>query len=91
MKFKNPQNDYVEESWCPWLYALLFGPLYFLFKGSYKHFFIYVIVVVVTGFTILIPILAWIVYTLSATSIVREYYLSKGWVEVGNPVKSPWS
>ena len=82
MKFKNPQNDYVEESWCPWLYALLFCPLYLLFKGIYRHFFLSLIVILVTSWTIVVPVLTWIVYTLAAPSIVAESYLRKGWVEV---------
>jgi hypothetical protein len=82
MKFKNPQNDYVEESWCPWLYALLFCPLYFLFKGIYRHFFLSLIVILVTSWTIVVPVLTWIVYAFAAPSIVAESYLRKGWVEV---------
>ncbi len=82
MKFKNPQNDYVEESWCPWIYALFFGPLYFLFKGIYRHFFLSLIVILVTSWTIVVPVLTWVVYMFAAPSIVAESYLRKGWVEV---------
>lgn len=82
MKFKNPQNDYVEDSAWPFVCALLFGPLYFLFKGIYRHFFLSLIVILVTSWTIVVPVLTWIVYAFASPSIVAEFYLRKGWVEV---------
>ena len=39
MKYKNPANDYTEEISGPlsWLWCLLFGPLYWVVKGVWRH------------------------------------------------------
>ena len=39
MKFKNPQNNYVEKVSSPlsWLWVLLFGPIYWAIQGVWRH------------------------------------------------------
>ena len=54
MMFKNPSNDFVQETSSPlsWLWVFLFGFLYFAVKGIWTHAvanFILVICTVVLG------------------------------------------
>lgn len=44
MRFENPANGYVETLSAPFLWALIFGPLYFLIKGVWRHVILYFIV-----------------------------------------------
>jgi hypothetical protein len=83
MKFKNPQNDYVETSSVPFLWALLFGPLYFAFKEILGHFIIFCSLASLMAFKVhtFSPIFVWIVYAFFASSIVESSYLRRGWVE----------
>lgn len=79
MKFKNPQNDYVEEvSDDTWLWALLFGGFYFAYKGIWIHFIIGLILAFVT-FGV-----SWFIYPLFARSIVISHYQKSGWQEVSD-------
>lgn len=84
MKFKNPQNDYVETSSVPFLWALLFGPLYFAFKDILGHFLIFCSLASFMAFKVhtFSPIFVWIVYAFLAPSIVKSSYLRRGWVDV---------
>lgn len=75
MEFTNPQNNYTETASLPWLWALLFGPLYFAYKRCYGHAIIsFVLATVSFGFTL-------IIYAFFAGHIVRNNYRSRGWVE----------
>jgi hypothetical protein len=75
MYFKNPSNGYVEESSTPWLWALLFGPIYFAIKGAWAHVLISLVLVFLTyGVSIFI-------YPFFAKSIIRSQYLRRGWIE----------
>jgi hypothetical protein len=44
MQFENPANGYVETCRVPFLWALIFGPLYFVLKGVWRHVILYFIV-----------------------------------------------
>ena len=46
--FKNPQNGYVEKvtTVFSWLWVLLLGPLYLLFRGFFLHALVYVLLYV---------------------------------------------
>ena len=79
MKFKNTQNDYIEEvSGLTWLWALLFGGIYFAVKGIWTH--------AIVGIVLAVPTfgLSWVIYAFFAKNIVRASYLKKGWVEVSD-------
>ncbi|GGN14131.1 hypothetical protein GCM10010967_57960 [Dyadobacter beijingensis] len=49
-KFKNPSNGYVATATTPFslLLCLMFGPLYFLVKGNFKHFLLSAILAAIT-------------------------------------------
>ncbi|WP_176593505.1 hypothetical protein [Sphingobium sp. EM0848] len=44
MRFQNQMNGYVEVCSAPFLWALLFGPLYFVIKGVWRHVILYFII-----------------------------------------------
>lgn len=73
MKFQNPSNGYIEETKDQWVWALLFGPFYFLYKGIWVHF---IMGLVLGFFTYGISILFYAYY---AENLVYEHYMSKGW------------
>jgi len=76
-KFKNPANNYTEElSGYTWAWVLLFGTLYFLVKGVWKHAVLSFILAFCTFG------LSWLIYPFFASEIMRKHYLEKGWVEV---------
>ncbi|MDC3385625.1 hypothetical protein OAW67_00505 [Planktomarina sp.] len=77
MTFENPQNGYRETvSRFAWVWALLFGFLYFAFKGVWRHALIGLLLGLVTaGFS-------WLIYPFFARSIVANHYRRQGWVEV---------
>ena len=75
MIFKNPSNDYIEESSLAWLWTLLFGCFYFAVKGVWSHVLIsFCLGLFTCG-------LSWIVYPFFASGIIRKSYLKKGWIE----------
>lgn len=41
MRFQHPVNGYVEHCSVPFLWALIFGPLYFVLKGIWRHVVLY--------------------------------------------------
>ncbi|NIJ07216.1 asparagine N-glycosylation enzyme membrane subunit Stt3 [Sphingomonas vulcanisoli] len=45
MRFQHPVNGYVENCSAPFLWALCFGPLYFVLKGIWRHAVLYFVVV----------------------------------------------
>jgi len=84
--FMNPANRYIEKATGPWtwLWALLFGPFYFIYKGAWPHAFAYVFALLFLGrdvIAVLVATLLWIVFAFAAYPIVRKTYLRKGWVE----------
>ena len=79
MKFKNT-NGYVEEGYTTSsiLFCLLFGPLYFLTKGIYKHAIISFIAACCT-----LGLSMWI-YPFFLRGIVEKWYLHRGWTQVSD-------
>lgn len=73
IKFKNPSNGFVEESSSPWLWCLLFGTFYFMFKGVWTHAVLSFIVAVFTGG------LSWLIYPFFAKQILITHYNKMGW------------
>jgi len=80
-KFKNPSNGYVATGTTPFsfLLCLMFGPLYFLMKGNFKHFLISAILAIMTAKLFCI---SWLLYPFAVYEINREQYLSRGWAAV---------
>ena len=81
--FKNPQNDYTEESATPlsWLWVFLFGPLYWIVRGVWTHAIAHLVLALITlG-------IAHLIYPFFTYSILRKSYLTKGWVQV-DPVEN---
>lgn len=76
LKFENPVNGYVEESSLHWLWALLFGPIYFASKGIWTHA---VISFLLAGITWGI---SWVIYPVFASNIVYEHFMRRGWKHV---------
>lgn len=72
MKFKN-KNGYIEESSAPFVWALLFGFIYFIYKGIWKHALISFLLLFFTMG------LSWLIYPFFASDIVRNNYLKDGW------------
>lgn len=87
MKFRNPENGYVEDRSIPWFWAFLFGGLYFLVGGLWAPFIIWVAIAVLlygsmgAPATILMFFVA-IGFAAFAPGMVRNSYLRKGWEEV---------
>jgi hypothetical protein len=87
MRFKNPTNGYVEEKSVPWLWALIFGGLYFLVSGMWAPTVIWILLGVVfyasmgPPATVLMMVMG-VVYAAIAPGLVRSAYLRKGWLEV---------
>ena len=87
MRFRNPANGYIEEKPVPWLWALLFGGLYFLVSGMWAPTVIWLLIAVFLyasmgpPATVLMMIVG-VVYAVAAPILVRSAYLRKGWVEV---------
>lgn len=77
MQFKNPSNNYIEDvsSLC-FLWCLLFGPIYFGWKGIWKHCFIHL------GLALLSVGIAWFIYPFFAKGIVERWYLRNGWIRL---------
>ena len=78
MKFKNPQNGYIEKSSSPfsWLWCFLFGALYFVAKGNWIHAAIYAVASIATyGVALLI-------YPFFVYKVNNDFYRRKGWIQV---------
>ena len=86
MRFINPQTSYVETRSAPWLWAFLFGGLYFAFAGIWAPVLIWFALAIVlyasmgAPATILMFGIA-LIYGAMAPSLVRRSYLRKGWTE----------
>jgi len=77
MKFKHPANGYVEEiSELTWLWALLFGAIYFAVKGVWGHVFLGLVLALCT-FGV-----SWLIYPFFAKSILEKRYRHNGWIEI---------
>ncbi len=71
--FENALNGHRVEvgTFGPFIWTLIFGALYFLLKGSIKHFLLSIILAV---FTVGI---SWLIYPFFAPGILRNMYLVK--------------
>ena len=78
MQFKNPSNNYIEKvsSSFSWLWCCLFGPIYWIYKGIWRHAIIHLILVVITagGVSLIYPFFTY--------KIIRNHFNKIGWVKV---------
>ena len=77
-KFIDPNNANKEyyASNMSWLWTILFGPLFFLYKGMWLHFIIFLPISIATfGFASLLV-------ALFANKMVYNFYIKKGYNEV---------
>lgn len=88
MTFQHPTTRYTESASVPVLWALLFGPLYFLFKGAWKHAILYTLLVLITTPTIILPVVIWVLYALAAGLVIKRTYLRNGWTIVEYKTRS---
>jgi hypothetical protein len=76
-RFRNPSNGYEENVGAAWLWCLLLGPIYFVFKGIWSHAALSLLLVIATAYVFPFP---WFIYPFFANGIVRKHYLRDGWV-----------
>lgn len=76
MKFRNPENDYIEEVTFPGLKTLLFGCFYFAAHGMWGVALISAVLAIITGG------ISWLVFPFVARQVLRKHYLRKGWKQV---------
>lgn len=81
-RFRNPANGYEEDLKYAWLWCLLFGPFYFILKGSWAHALIFTVIAIATF------LISWLIYPFFAEKIVKKIYLRRGWLLVMEPVAS---
>jgi len=93
--FSNPANGYIERattSWT-WLWALLFGPFFFLYKGAWPHALVLLVPAFLEPFQrgagAGLYFLMCIAYSVMASRVVRKTYLRKGWTEAAMPTGRP--
>ena len=77
IKFRNPSNNYEEEvSRNTWLWCLLFGCFFFVYKGVWIHAIIGLACAIATSG------ISWLIYPFFAKKIMINNYRQKGWIEV---------
>ncbi|MCF0065100.1 hypothetical protein MUK70_06455 [Dyadobacter chenwenxiniae] len=71
--FENPFNGYVATVTTPFsfLLCIIFGPLYFLMKGNFKHFLLSAILACCTYG------ISWVIYPFSVYEINQGHYLKR--------------
>lgn len=76
--FQNPANGYVEVATTPWtwLWALLFGPFFFAYKGLWGH-------ALLSLFSALVTVgISTFIYPFFAAGLIRRRYGQAGWRKV---------
>lgn len=78
MEFQHPDSDYTEKSasFFSWLWVLLFGPLYWVIRGVWRHAVAHLILVVITAG------IAHFVYPFFTYAILEKHYLKQGWTKL---------
>jgi len=78
MKFQNKNNGYIEETSLTFLWVLLFGVFYFLYKKIWNH------ALISFGLAIITAGVSWLIYPFFGKEIVRKNFLRNGWIEVSD-------
>lgn len=75
-RFRNPKTGQEEVIGPAWLWALLLGPIYLAHRGLWAHAVGGAILAIATAG------LSWLFYPLFIKRILRNHYLSRGWIPV---------
>jgi hypothetical protein len=78
MRFKDPKSNTIIEIKHPKLWTLIFGSFFFAKHRAWFHTIISAILAIFTGG------ISCIIYTFFGAWIIRNAYIAKGWVEVGD-------
>lgn len=84
--FMNPANRYIEKvtgAWT-WLWPLLFGPFYYIYKGAWPYAFAYLLALILLGggqTGVLLSFVLWVVFAIAIYPVVRATYSRSGWIE----------
>lgn len=89
MKFTNPANGHTEQvlGTFHWLWCFLWTPIYYAVKGIWTHAIVSLLIGWLIGGAIgwailFMPVfIVSLIYAFLNKSIVRSYYLRKGWIE----------
>ena len=87
VQFRNPENNDLKTIFFPRVWALLFGPFYFLIHGIWRHVIIYVALTTFFAYATEMDsealffywFLIHTIYALCAYGIVKRHYRRKGW------------
>lgn len=71
----NNESRVVVDTLGPFLWCLVFGPLYFLAKGNVKH------AILSLSAALLTMEISWFIYPFFAPGIIRSMYFDKGYLE----------
>lgn len=83
-RFQNPANGHVESIEFCTLWAFLFGPFYFAYKGAWMPAIIWFVAAFFTAG------LFWMIAWIFAETVLRRYFLYAGWTELPpDEAKSP--
>lgn len=82
-RFQHPTNGHVESLHFCTLWAFLFGPFYFAYKGAWMPALIWFVGALFTAG------LFWLFAWLFAEPVLRRYFLYAGWTEL--PPEEPGS
>jgi len=96
MKFRNPNNGYVEDISVPWLWTLLFGGLFFIANGLAAQGVVWFLLAVISFGLMGLPafavmIIVNIVYAILASQLLRSSFLGKGWEELPDDIGSEYA
>lgn len=81
-RFENPANGHVESLEHCTLWAFLFGPFYFFYKGAMMPALVWLVASFFTAG------LFWLFAFLFAEPVLRRYYLHAGWKELEPEAKA---
>ena len=85
MSFENPVNGFRKDVHLmfAFLYCLMFGPLYFIVQGNWRHAAASLVLATITGG------ISWFIYPFFIRRITETHYLRMGWRRIypyGGPV-----
>jgi hypothetical protein len=85
LSFENPANGYRKDVFIPaaFIWCLLFGPLYFIVQGNWRHAVAAFVLASVTAG------ISWVIYPFFIRRITETHYMRMGWRRVfphGGPI-----
>lgn len=78
MQVTNPANGYTLtfNRWVEFVTCLVFGPIYFAYRGLWAHAFLSLILAFATSG------ISWLIYPFFVEKINEAHYMKRGWVMV---------